>query len=575
MPCWTGPDMTEDRPGPDRTSWQVLQQKDLSLILVNLIPKWMSFKLSAEGQDFFTSYDEVTKTFDAMGLLENLLRGIYAYGFEKPSAIQQRGIVPFTKGLDGFLGVGNTFDIFQNILFRYSLNRAYFLLLDTAYWILFPSWSLVMISFISYAWQEYTSPPLELMRNKSKGTRLVGPTGKAGGRRGGGEATGSGASSWWPAMVGRQGGEAGPYSQAAEGGGGAWDKSGGAGRRGGGEDEGDGRPARGGAANDGGAEARPWWAGSDAPLVPAPWARPAGRRGRRVVKWPRADDGVARLARVWCRGAGGGGWEARPVAWGEASEGVVAGGLRWWGRGRGRWGRQGGTDGVSCGRRWVVMGRCWGRQETSIEAWPVAPVMGLGHEGQGRRWWPGGGRAREKASVVGPRARLARHVRNDGGGGWPCWEAGRRGVGRGSSSPWLLAVVAGVVHGDGSGRSCLGGRPGYLVAGYRGGRGYPWRLEWSFVSWWPTGGGRDGGVAVGVVVRGGGGGVVRVMVADRRAYRGLSMVWWRPGDGGGWPWWPTVGGRPWWRWSWSGWSSMEVGVSRLWRWHGGGGRQMC
>lgn len=26
--------------------------------------------------------------------------GIYAYGFEKPSAIQQRGIVPFTKGLD-------------------------------------------------------------------------------------------------------------------------------------------------------------------------------------------------------------------------------------------------------------------------------------------------------------------------------------------------------------------------------------------------------------------------------------------------------------------------------------------
>merc|ERR1712100_894977 len=35
-----------------------------------------------------------------MNLHENLLRGIYAYGFEKPSAIQQRGIVPFTKGLD-------------------------------------------------------------------------------------------------------------------------------------------------------------------------------------------------------------------------------------------------------------------------------------------------------------------------------------------------------------------------------------------------------------------------------------------------------------------------------------------
>nr|GEZ07072.1 eukaryotic initiation factor 4A-8 [Tanacetum cinerariifolium] len=59
-----------------------------------------SFMLSADGQDLFTSHDEVTETFDAMGSLENLLRGIYGYGFEKPSAIQQRGIVPFTKGLD-------------------------------------------------------------------------------------------------------------------------------------------------------------------------------------------------------------------------------------------------------------------------------------------------------------------------------------------------------------------------------------------------------------------------------------------------------------------------------------------
>ncbi|GKB24128.1 retrovirus-related pol polyprotein from transposon TNT 1-94 [Tanacetum coccineum] len=42
-----------------------------------------------------------------------------------------------------FLGVGTMFDIFQNILFPYSLNTTYCLLLDTAYWILFPSWSLV------------------------------------------------------------------------------------------------------------------------------------------------------------------------------------------------------------------------------------------------------------------------------------------------------------------------------------------------------------------------------------------------------------------------------------------------
>nr|GEZ23240.1 eukaryotic initiation factor 4A-9-like [Tanacetum cinerariifolium] len=38
--------------------------------------------LLAEGQDFFTSYDEVIETFDAMGFLKNLLRDIYAYGFE-------------------------------------------------------------------------------------------------------------------------------------------------------------------------------------------------------------------------------------------------------------------------------------------------------------------------------------------------------------------------------------------------------------------------------------------------------------------------------------------------------------
>jgi translation initiation factor 4A len=38
--------------------------------------------------------------FDAMNLKDKLLRGIYAYGFEKPSAIQQRAIVPCIRGLD-------------------------------------------------------------------------------------------------------------------------------------------------------------------------------------------------------------------------------------------------------------------------------------------------------------------------------------------------------------------------------------------------------------------------------------------------------------------------------------------
>ena len=42
----------------------------------------------------------VTSTFDAMGIREDLLRGLYSYGFEKPSAIQQRAIMPICAGRD-------------------------------------------------------------------------------------------------------------------------------------------------------------------------------------------------------------------------------------------------------------------------------------------------------------------------------------------------------------------------------------------------------------------------------------------------------------------------------------------
>ena len=46
--------------------------------------------------------NEVTvyETFDSMGLSEEILRGIYGNGFEKPSGIQQRGIVPIKDGHD-------------------------------------------------------------------------------------------------------------------------------------------------------------------------------------------------------------------------------------------------------------------------------------------------------------------------------------------------------------------------------------------------------------------------------------------------------------------------------------------
>jgi len=47
-----------------------------------------------------TNWTGVVTSFDSMELNELLLRGIYAYGFEKPSKIQQRGIMPILAGHD-------------------------------------------------------------------------------------------------------------------------------------------------------------------------------------------------------------------------------------------------------------------------------------------------------------------------------------------------------------------------------------------------------------------------------------------------------------------------------------------
>jgi translation initiation factor 4A len=40
------------------------------------------------------------KSFDDMGLDENILRGVYSFGFEKPSPIQEKAIVPMMEGRD-------------------------------------------------------------------------------------------------------------------------------------------------------------------------------------------------------------------------------------------------------------------------------------------------------------------------------------------------------------------------------------------------------------------------------------------------------------------------------------------
>jgi len=54
-----------------------------------------------DDADFETSVEvKIFKEFDKMGLKEELLRGIFHFGFETPSAIQQRAIVPIVGGRD-------------------------------------------------------------------------------------------------------------------------------------------------------------------------------------------------------------------------------------------------------------------------------------------------------------------------------------------------------------------------------------------------------------------------------------------------------------------------------------------
>ncbi|KAF6147621.1 hypothetical protein GIB67_031612 [Kingdonia uniflora] len=61
--------------------------------------------LGGGGADDSTAFEttpgvEPVAAFDEMGLADDLLRGIYAYGYEKPSAIQQRAVMPIIQGRD-------------------------------------------------------------------------------------------------------------------------------------------------------------------------------------------------------------------------------------------------------------------------------------------------------------------------------------------------------------------------------------------------------------------------------------------------------------------------------------------
>lgn len=54
-------------------------------------------KIEKELDSMVTNWDERVETFDAMGLREELLRGIYSYGYERPSVVQQKCIMPLIR----------------------------------------------------------------------------------------------------------------------------------------------------------------------------------------------------------------------------------------------------------------------------------------------------------------------------------------------------------------------------------------------------------------------------------------------------------------------------------------------
>ncbi|KAF7977189.1 hypothetical protein HWV62_4431 [Athelia sp. TMB] len=73
-----------------------------------------------------SNWDQVVDNFDNMGLRPELLRSVYAYGFERPSAFQERAIVPAVKGHDviaeGQAGTGKTAAFCISILQQVDLS---------------------------------------------------------------------------------------------------------------------------------------------------------------------------------------------------------------------------------------------------------------------------------------------------------------------------------------------------------------------------------------------------------------------------------------------------------------------
>ena len=72
-----------------------------------------------EAEELFeTNWELEVDNFDDMSLKEEVLRGIYAFGFKEPSPIQQKGILPIIQAKDTIAQVNKIIKVAASMPFK-------------------------------------------------------------------------------------------------------------------------------------------------------------------------------------------------------------------------------------------------------------------------------------------------------------------------------------------------------------------------------------------------------------------------------------------------------------------------
>ena len=82
--------------------WILSPKWKVSIVIfeIKLTAKFLRFAAEEDEETFETNWDLEVNKFDDMGLKEEVLRGIYGYGYKDPSPIQMKGILPVIQGKD-------------------------------------------------------------------------------------------------------------------------------------------------------------------------------------------------------------------------------------------------------------------------------------------------------------------------------------------------------------------------------------------------------------------------------------------------------------------------------------------